>query len=173
MIQVDADRYQQRRTARYDARTVSDNYFLELEKQPDAASIRTALGEKYDWYEGILEAASGFEQEWKHYGKKYGWKLKVHDGAKTLFELTVAASSFRIGMAIRELELQSLRADPGLAGSLGDLLAADKAKEGWGIRIVMDDADRYAKACILARAVAEIRRKALAEADAGEPETGD
>lgn len=140
-----------------------DNYFLSEEPVPESAGIKTALGDKYAWYEGVLEAATGFAQDWKHYGKKYGWKLKVHDGAKTLFELTVAPSGFRIGMAVRERELLAVREDAALAPRLGGLLDADKAKEGWGIRIAVEDEESYGKAVALISAVAEIRRNARPE----------
>ena len=85
---------------------------MEGTSAPDAAAIEAALGGAYPWYEGVLEAAGGFERDWKHYGRKYGWKLKVHDGAKALFELGVTSGGLRIGMAVRERELQALRADP-------------------------------------------------------------
>jgi len=48
------------------------------------------------WYESILASAEGFEREWKHYGKKYGWKLKAHDGRKALFELTIGTAGLRV-----------------------------------------------------------------------------
>lgn len=137
---------------------MSDNLFLEEAKAPDAAAIEAALGESYHWYEGVLEAASGFEQDWKHYGKKYGWKLKAHDGSKALFELGVTAEGIRLGMAVRERELQALRADPEAAEKLGELLDADKAKEGWGIRIMLVDERAYERALLLIKAVAELRK---------------
>jgi hypothetical protein len=138
---------------------VSDNLFLDESPAPDAAAIKTALGDKYPWYQGILEAASGFEQEWRHYGRKYGWKLKAHDGAKALFELTVCAGVFRIGMAVRETELQAMRETPELAASLAGLLDEKRSKEGWGIRMTIEDEGVYKQACTLIEAVAGIRRK--------------
>jgi hypothetical protein len=136
---------------------MNENYFLEESPSPDPAAIEAALGDGYPWYEGVLEAAEGFQADWKHYGKKYGWKLKVHDGTKALFELTVAPGNFRIGMAVRERELLALRGDPALAAELAGLLAADKAKEGWGIRIAVDDAGKYEQARALIKAVAALR----------------
>lgn len=137
---------------------MSDNYFLAETPEPDAEGVRAALGDKYAWYEGILAAADGFARDWKHYGKKYGWKLKVHDGSKTLFELGVAAGSFRVGMAVRERELEAMRADASLAPTLGGLLG-EKAKEGWGIRVDVKAAADYERAVALVEAVAAIRRK--------------
>jgi hypothetical protein len=137
---------------------VSDNVFLEEHPSPDPAAIKAALGESYPWYEGILEAASDFQQDWKHYGKKYGWKLKAHDGVKALFELSVTTRGLRIGMAVRERELQALRADPAAAADLAELLDAEKANEGWGIRLMLDDERRYRQALLLIRSVAKMRK---------------
>jgi hypothetical protein len=139
---------------------VSDNYFLEESPSPDQAAIKAALGERFSWYEGVLAAATGFTRDWKYYGKKYGWKLKVHDGNKALFELGIAKADIRIGMAVRERELQVLRDDGSLAAGLADFLAAEKSKEGWGIRVKVKDGTSYDLALDLIRAVADIRRKA-------------
>jgi len=135
-----------------------DNSFIDEARAPDPASIEAALGGANPWYLGILEAAAGFELEWKHYGKKYGWKLKAHDGEKTLFELTVTAGQFRIGMAVREAELKALRDGPATADGLAELVAAERAREGWGIRLLVGDEKAYAQARALVGAVAGIRR---------------
>lgn len=137
---------------------MSDNRFLAEEPVPEAASIASALGESYRWYEGILEAAEGFERDWRHYGKKYGWKLKIHDGAKALLELTIGASGLRIGLAVRERELESLRADPLASPLVSTFLDGKESKGGWGIRIEIESEERYAQALVLIRALAAIRR---------------
>jgi hypothetical protein len=139
--------------------TVSDNLFLEESLVPDAASIKAALGDRYPWYEGVLEAAKGFERDWKHYGKKYGWKLKAHDGTKALFELTLAAAGIRISIAARESELQALREGAKSASILAKLLPPGQSKEGWGIRLSVADAESYGQAVALIEALAEIRLK--------------
>jgi hypothetical protein len=137
---------------------VSDNVFLEPSPSPDPAAIEAALGGAYAWYLGVLEAASAFVQDWKHYGKKYGWKLKAHDGTKALFELSVTTAGLRIGMAVRERELQALRADAAVAAELAELLDAQKAAEGWGIRLMLDDERRYRQALLLIKSVAQMRQ---------------
>lgn len=137
---------------------VSDNVFLESSPSPDPAAIEAALGEGYAWYLGVLEAASAFVQDWKYYGKKYGWKLKAHDGTKALFELGITTKGARLGMAVRERELQALRADGATASELAELLDAQKAAEGWGIRLMLDDERRYRQALLLIKSVAAMRK---------------
>jgi hypothetical protein len=136
---------------------MSDNYYMDGTVCPTDDAVQLVLGEKFAWYEAILDLCDDFEQQWKHYGKKYGWKLKVHDGAKTLLELTVDSACFRIGMAVRERELKVLRANPETAAKLGELLDADKFAEGWGIRLTIDDAKRFEQAKALVAAIATMR----------------
>lgn len=126
--------------------SVSENQFIEQAEAPNAAAIEAALGSGYTRYEAIMEAAAGFMADWKFYGKKYGWKLKVHDGDKALLELSVMDTELRVSIAAREAEVEALRAD-------------GKAKEGWGIRIAVVDEASCARACALIKAVAAMRLK--------------
>jgi hypothetical protein len=137
---------------------MNDNLFLADLPAPDPSSIAAALGPAYSWFEGLTEAAGGFERDWKHYGKKYGWKLKIHDGAKALLELTIGARGFRIGLAAREREIEVLRQDPIAAPALATFLDGKETKEGWGIRIEVDTEMRYAQALVLVRALAALRK---------------
>jgi hypothetical protein len=136
---------------------VNENVFLDGDSCPDDAAVEAALGPAFAWFEVLVDACDDFEQEWKFHGRKYGWKLKVHDGVKSLFELTVATGSFRLNMALREKEILALRGDPELAVKLGGLLDAEKASGGWGLRIAVADADGLEQARLLVQAVAAIR----------------
>lgn len=136
---------------------MSDNYFIEEGSAPDETALKSALGERYSWYEGVLGAAEGFELEWKYHGRKYGWKLKVHDGDKALFELTVTASGFRLGVAARESELEDLREDADLDPGLAGRISADKVKEGWGVRFEIDGEEACKEACLLIKSIASLR----------------
>lgn len=136
---------------------MSDNPFLQEEPVPTLESIRAVLGDKMLWFEGLLAAAPGFEQEWRFHGKKYGWKLKVHDGAKALFELTITEAGFRVAIAAREEELESLRGNPTTAACLSAF--PPPGKQGWGLRIEVTDEDAFHKALVLLQAVVAIRQQ--------------
>jgi hypothetical protein len=127
---------------------VSDNYFLAENPAPEPASIAAALGGKYPLFESIMNASDGFEKDWKHYGKKYGWKLKAHDGEKALFELMVTAVDIRLSVATRESEMQEL----------AELLPPGKSKGGWGIRLSVADEESALRAIALIKAVAALRQ---------------
>ena len=127
---------------------MSDNYFLAENPAPDQTSIAAALGGKYSLFESIMAAADGFEKDWKHYGKKYGWKMKAHDGEKALFELTIGSVDIRLSVAARESEMQAL----------AELLPPGKSKEGWGIRLSVADEESALRAIALIKAVAALRQ---------------
>jgi hypothetical protein len=137
---------------------MSDNLFLAELPAPETASLEAALGAAFPWYEGLLAAAEGFQQEWRHYGKKYGWKMKIHDGSKALLELTIGERGLRVGLAVRERELEALREDPSASPVIGAFLDGEAASEGWGIRIDVRDELRYGQALILVKALAALRR---------------
>ena len=138
---------------------MSDNRFLEEQPAPGPEAIKAVLGDRLGWYEGVLAAAAGFRQDWKFHGRKYGWKLKVHDGEKVLYELTMAEGSFRLGIAARGAELEALRDEGSLPAGCEDILAAGKGSAGWGIRIAVDSEVAYGQAIALIKAVARIRQE--------------
>jgi hypothetical protein len=93
--------------------------------EPTEAQIKAALGRAFVHFEAFAGLTAGFEREWRHYGKKYGWKLKVHADDKTLAEVTVGDTVFLVAVSLREQERKDLEADPTTLALLGE--AADGA----------------------------------------------
>jgi hypothetical protein len=87
---------------------MSVNVLNEKTEQPTDVQIQAALGPTWGHFEALRALTSAFEQEWRHYGKKYGWKLKVHADDKTLYELTVAQGWFLVAASLREQERKEL-----------------------------------------------------------------
>lgn len=113
------------------------NVLLEKVPVPDDTLLKGVLGPTWPYFEQIRDRTKACAQDWKHYGKKYGWKLKVHADDKNLCEVTVADGWFLVTTAIREKERQDLKADP----ALGDLAGAGaSASEGYGLRVEVRDA---------------------------------
>ncbi len=112
------------------------NALLDQAHEPDESQLRSALGAAWPFFEAVRARAQGCEQDWKHHGKKYGWKLKIHAEDKNLCEVTVVEGGFLVTMAIREKERQALASDPVLAEVAG---AGAKASEGYGIRVEVRD----------------------------------
>ena len=130
------------------------NALNEAASQPTDEQVKAALGRTWEHFEALRALTADCEHEWRHYGKKYGWKLKVHADDKTLFELTVAEGWFLVALALREKERQDLKgevADP----VLGELAAA-ASPEGF-IKLEVRDGTRAARALALVRFVVSRR----------------
>ena len=108
---------------------MSINILMDRAREPDDELVRGSLDAAWPFFEELRAATAACEHEWRHHGKKYGWKLKVHSGGKNVLELTVAEGWFLVAMAIREKERQDLAADA--AGAAGP--------EGYGIKIEVRD----------------------------------
>ena len=51
---------------------------------PSDAELRTLLGRRYAAYTAFLEQNAALRPEWKYYGAKSGWSLKLFDGKRNL-----------------------------------------------------------------------------------------
>jgi hypothetical protein len=138
---------------------MSDNILPDKEKIPDDGYLKQILDKAFVYYSEIKKITSGFMQEWKHYGRKYGWKFKIHDEKKTLLELTVMKKSFQIGMAIREEELNELKNDSINNEMLDLILKANKYPEGYGIKLDITDEKSFKYAEFLINYIIEKRKK--------------
>ena len=112
------------------------NVLLEKAQTPDDGLIKGVLGATWPLFEEVRSQTKSCDQDWKHYGNKYGWKLKIHADDKNLCEVTVADGWFLVAMAIREKERQDLAGDARLAELAG---AGAKASEGYGIKVEVRD----------------------------------
>jgi hypothetical protein len=90
------------------------NALMNESEQPTDATVEAALGPAWTPFSALKTLTADCEHEWRHYGKKYGWKLRVHADDKVLFELTVSAGLFLVAMSLREPERKALVADAAL-----------------------------------------------------------
>jgi hypothetical protein len=112
------------------------NILLEKNLVPEDALVQSVLGKTWSLFEEVRSQTSVCDQDWKHYGHKYGWKLKIHANDKNLCEVTVAKGWFLVALAIREKERLGLAGESSLADLAG---AGAKASEGHGIRVEVRD----------------------------------
>lgn len=118
-------------------KTTKSIYFDRKEVVPDDLQLRRALGEIYSVYEEILKLTEIHSHEWKCYGKKYGWQLKVMHKAKVLLYLTPLENSFRIGFAVREMEREALLKSKLSKKAKEELSQAKKYPEGYPLRFLV------------------------------------
>jgi hypothetical protein len=106
------------------------NVLTEQPQPPTEAQVKTALSHAWPYFESLQALTSEFEREWRHYGKKYGWKLRVHSDDKVLFELTVADGWFMVALSLREAERKALLADATTLAQAGEVSADGFLKFG-------------------------------------------
>jgi hypothetical protein len=109
--------------------------FDRKEPTPDETTLKKSLGELYSGYKEILELTEDFDHEWKYYGKKHGWQLKVLRKRKALLYLIPQEKSFRIGCAARENERERLLNSSLPPKTKEELATAKKYPEGYPLRL--------------------------------------
>jgi hypothetical protein len=110
-------------------------YFDQKEVTPDESKLKKALGGLYSAYKEVLELTGAYDHEWKYYGKKFGWQLKVTHKGKALLYLIPLERSFRIGFGVRENERERLLNSSLPPKTKERLAVAKKYPEGYPLRL--------------------------------------
>ncbi len=107
---------------------------------PSDAELRAQLGPAHSAYRALLDGHPALTPEWKWYGKKNGWSLKLLDGKRNLCFIGPHEGYFNAGFVFghdavnRALESESLPAD------IKRLIAdAPTLPEGRGFRLEVRD----------------------------------
>lgn len=127
-----------------------ENVLLDKSVTPDINVLEKSLSESYKYYTKINEITVDYEKEWKYYGKKYGWKYKIHNDNKMLLDFSVLKEGFLLVLAIRENEWNDIFENDENA-ALNTLLSNDGIKhENYGIKIIVTNEKTFetAKAII-------------------------
>ncbi len=105
---------------------------------PRDEEIRERLGPTFAFYRAFVESGP-FVPQWKYYGPKYGWSLKLFEKKRNLCFLGpgegVLDVSFILGDRARDAALAG-PADEGIAALLRD---ARHYPEGWGVKVSVRD----------------------------------
>ncbi len=112
---------------------------------PPEQETRRQLGEVFPLYRALLESGP-FRPEWRYYGPKYGWSLKLFEKKRNLCFLNPKDGAFNVafifGDRVREAALA------------GEVQEEDKAllrnarhyPEGWGVTLTVAGAADLAQA---------------------------
>ena len=119
------------------SRTTEEVPFDRKDAGPDESRLKRVLGEVYVAYQEILTMTGSCPREWKYYGKKFGWQLRVMHKAKALLYLSPLAGSFRVGCAVRENEREALLNSSLPVKLRQELAAAKKYAEGYPLRLLV------------------------------------
>jgi hypothetical protein len=115
---------------------MTQNVFLEKSKQPTPVEISKHLGTRMRYLTELQQHITGdWVPEWKYYGQKLGWTMKLLVGKRNLCFIVVCKGYFAVSMvfgdkAVRAVEDSSLPAE-----LISELVQARRYAEGRGIRI--------------------------------------
>jgi hypothetical protein len=121
------------------------------EVPPSDSELRALLGASFAAYETLLAGNAKLRPEWKYYGPKSGWTLKLFDGRRNLCFLMPRADGLGVAFVLGEAAVQrALDADlPALLKQ--EIREARQYVEGRPVRLtVRDGADLAAVATLLA-----------------------
>lgn len=117
---------------------MAERFFSDESTKPNENNLKTVLGDVYNEYKSIMEISDFFSKDW-NFSKSSGWMLKVHDKKKALFYLIPLKQEFKISMAIKGPERETLVEDAELEKIHQIILSAKKYREGFVIRFSSND----------------------------------
>ncbi len=114
-----------------------ERIFIDKEKRPDDESLKDALGESFSCWQDVQDYMKveyeNIIPEWKHYGKKTGWLLKMLLKKRNMFFLVPLENKFRIVFVFGDKAV-SVVEDSNLPDNLKEELRnARKYAEGRGL----------------------------------------
>lgn len=112
------------------------------EKPPTTKDVSRTLGPAFAAWQALLDPSLGRTTEWKRYGKKNPWVLRIFEGKKTIFWLYPVKGELQVTLIVGEKKVKA-----GLAGALpkrlkDDLRRATSYPEGRAVRLRMRTAAR-------------------------------
>ncbi len=118
---------------------MSDNAFTDAKKKPTEAMLLRTLGKRGEYWKAlrdyVQEAHGPLKPEWKFYGAKYGWGLKMFKGSRNLFFLRAGKGAFVIGFLFGEKAVEAVKKSDLPQETVQKLVNARKYAEGRGISI--------------------------------------
>ena len=124
---------------------MNDNIFLEKEPVPTDELIKKAIGNPFqqllELRKFIKENVGPTTEEWKYYGKKYGYNLKTFLKRRNLFFIIFYEGHFRIGFVFGSRAESAIMESDVSEKSKKKLSEARKYGEGKGIAFDVFDAE--------------------------------
>jgi hypothetical protein len=119
--------------------------FDDKSAKPDQAALDEVLGETSPLFGELLafseEVKPGLKREWKFYGKKHGWQLKVFDRKRAALYLIPHEGSFLAGMALRPAAVEAVKASNLPRQLIDEITSAKAYREGAPARVEVHSAE--------------------------------
>ena len=85
---------------------MSVGVFTDKGHAPTAEQISESIGSRRAAWEDIVQVireSYSHQEDWRFYGKNYGWALRFRKGGKTLVSLYPAEGSFTVQLIFRPM----------------------------------------------------------------------
>lgn len=113
--------------------------FMDKSIQPNEESIKEALGLKYKYWKEMRTSLDkkyeDLKEEWKYYGQKSGWTLKIFYKKRNLFFFSVYEDYFLIAFVFGDKAVDTISKSNLPAKLTDELVTSKKYAEGRGLRI--------------------------------------
>jgi hypothetical protein len=123
---------------------MAESVFEDKAAMPDDEALAAVLGKTHPLWARIREPLAKefdpIQPEWKFYGKKYGWTLKVQHKKRTILYLTPLTGGFRIAFVFGDKAVAAVEDSTVPEGIKEELRNARRYVEGRGLRIEVKSA---------------------------------
>ncbi len=103
---------------------------------PREEEIRLRLGDAFPLYRAFLESGP-FTPEWRHYGPKYGWSLKLFEKKRNLCFINPKEGAFNVAFIFGERVREAALAGSAAEADKALLREARHYPEGWGVTLTV------------------------------------
>jgi uncharacterized protein DUF3788 len=118
---------------------MASSSFIDKATRPDDAALARALGKSKPWWDSIIRhlegACDGVVPEWKFYGPKYGWQLKLVHKKRALLYMIPRDGRFTAALALRPGAVAALPSSGLPEALIHDIETARPSSEGRPARI--------------------------------------
>jgi hypothetical protein len=109
---------------------------------PTDVQVRRALGSARAAWDALLDPSRGRTMEWKRYGKKHPWSLRVNEGKRTVLWLVPEKGALRVAVILGEKAVARGLSEPLSQKLKHELREAEVYPEGRAVRYRMKSAAR-------------------------------
>jgi hypothetical protein len=106
--------------------------------EPTAKGLKQALGNRYELFETLLAAHPDLRPEWKYYGEKYGWSLKLFEKRRNLCFVTPRAGDLRVAFTFGDKQYEQVMSSGVPASVKKQLADAKRYMEGRGVSLLVE-----------------------------------
>ena len=118
---------------------MSEIAFNDKDEKPDDHLLAEKLGARFKYWveikKHIKEEYGSTTEEWKFYGKKYGWQLKTLLKKRNLFFLIPGESYYKIVFIFGDKAVKEIEKSDISDKMKNDVISAKKYAEGRGLSI--------------------------------------